>query len=731
MEKKPLSYSEQIRKIVSSNVKTYSLSNVPNKYMFIWDVQKALEDRFLPTKVCNDVRRLEEILMASGRSLSKYSETLANLPNEVQFSDYNLKYNLDEIHYDADKKLLIWKGGRQEQMSEWAKECLLKLSNDNHYQKAVERLFEKSKGIFVLSDLAGEGIADKSDKPPPPEPSYNLPTGIQELDRVLGKGFHVPSSIILAGDPGVGKSTLMLLALSNVAKTTGSENCIYFSAEQDISQIEKRVKEMNIYDEFNVEETDDLEGAMEIIKDRRPKLVVVDSIKRMRTTSYKGTYDSPHYVSYCGKQLAQLSKKTRSAIVLINHMTKKGDMAGLKTLEHDVDVVLYLQHFQENTFGDVRMLYASKNRYGATEEYGFFKMTEKGLIEHNDVESLFRPNRQKRVVPGVSLSVVKKGQRILPIEVQASINKKLGRRINAPGLNKDQVEKILGIMEKWFQQIDFTRVSIQMTTAGELELNEPSIQLAMFAAIMSEITKVDMSKKVFIGEVDLKGYVRFFSGQKRLLNSILRIKNIDAIFAPIPEDPSERLEDAKIIYIEHIYQLIELFSGENIPKQAHVKAKLLAKLLGTQRYQLPMPEGMKSYEIRFNKYFVNKGPLGRIKKGDPESGEIQCSCYFKIANKKLLGKPFSFKIHLNRLDFTGLYTNPRLRLKREDAKWVLLKYGLEKTKRTLNEGVECNHSFELNKGDLSGCTGFTGAERKHLKKFEDKLRVETHDVKLR
>src|SRR3989338_2779208 len=172
----------------------------------------------------------------------------------------------------------------------------------------------------------------------------------------------------------------MLLALSNVAKTTGSENCIYFSAEQDISQIEKRVKEMNIYDEFNVEETDDLEDTMEIIKNKRPKLVVVDSIKRMRTTSNKKTYDSPHYVSYCGKQLAQLSKKTRSAIVLINHMTKKGDMAGLKTLEHDVDVVLYLQYLQGNTFGNVRELHASKNRYGDTEEYGFFKMTERGLI---------------------------------------------------------------------------------------------------------------------------------------------------------------------------------------------------------------------------------------------------------------------------------------------------------------------------------------------------------------
>src|SRR3989338_2929078 len=141
MEKKHLSVPKRIRNIVFSQVKTYSITDgqKERKYMFISDVQEALKDNCLPIRVWNDVRRLEEILMSSWKLLSNYSETLPNLPNEVQFLD-NLK---DEIHYDADKELLIWKRGQQEeQMSKWTKSRLLKLSNDDHYQKAVERLFE-------------------------------------------------------------------------------------------------------------------------------------------------------------------------------------------------------------------------------------------------------------------------------------------------------------------------------------------------------------------------------------------------------------------------------------------------------------------------------------------------------------------------------------------------------------------------------------------------------------
>lgn len=384
-----------------------------------------------------------------------------------------------------------------------------------------------------------------------------LPTGTQELDRVLGGGFHIPSSVILAGDPGVGKSTLMLQVVSSVAKARGSKSCIYFSAEQDISQIKKRIGEMGIYEGFYIEDTDSLEHIVQTIKKMRPKLIIVDSIKRLRTSAYTGTYDSPYYVSYCGKQLTRLSKETRSSIILINHMTKKGDMSGLKSFEHDVDVVLY---FQGNPLSNIKMLYASKNRYGDTTEVGFFRMTERGLIEVDDIEYLFRQKRNRKVF-GVSLVVVQKGQRILPLEIQSLVGKPISKpTINVTGLDKEQIIKMLRILKERLS-IDLTNREITMTTTGEVELDYPYIQLAFFSAIMSNIKRVDVSKKVFIGEVDLTGSIRPFYGQKKLLNSILRIKDINGIFAPKPADPVEYLEDARITYADDIYSLSESMFG--------------------------------------------------------------------------------------------------------------------------------------------------------------------------
>lgn len=381
-----------------------------------------------------------------------------------------------------------------------------------------------------------------------------LPTGIHEIDRVLGGGFHIPSSVVLAGDPGVGKSTLMLQVMSNIAETKGIRNGLYISAEQDISQIKKRMNEIGVYDKFFIDDTtDSLEHIIQIIREMHPKFVVVDSIKRIRTSSYTGTYDSPYYVSYCGKQLTRLSKEARSSIVLINHMTKKGDMSGLKSFEHDVDVVLYLQG---NPLSNTKVLYASKNRYGDTSEVGFFRMTEKGLVEVNDIEYLFRQRRNRKVF-GVSLVVIHKGQRILPLEIQSLTSEPIGKpRINVTGLDKEQVIKILMIIKEKLS-IDLTDKEITMTTTGEVEANYPYIQLAIFSALMSNTKRVDMSKNVFIGEVDLTGSVRPFYGQKKLLNSILGVKDIKEIYAPRPADPIEYLENARITYVDDIYSLSE------------------------------------------------------------------------------------------------------------------------------------------------------------------------------
>lgn len=390
----------------------------------------------------------------------------------------------------------------------------------------------------------------------------HLKSGIPEFDRVLGNGFFIPSSIFLAGDPGVGKSTLMAQVALSISKRQGHEHCIYFSTEQTREQMAKRLMEIDPDPRIQVVDEQDLEKIIEIIKERKPRLCIVDSIKRVRSESFKGSIDSPHYVSHVSKILRDLANKTSTAIVMINHVNKAGDMAGLKSMEHDADVVLFIEG---NPLSGYRTLRSLKNRMGDTTEVGFFRMTEKGLTALDTGELLFKRDHWARSI-GVSLLSIKKGNRIFMVEIQSLLTNVAPKRpsINVTGLEKEQIIKVINILKERLK-IDASNYDVTMTTTGEIEVNYPYAQLAIAASILSHAYHKDLSKMVFIGEMDLTGYVRPLYGQDKLIKVALQGGEVRSLFAPQPDNRMEYNEDSRVKYIRSIYDLRKILFLDATP----------------------------------------------------------------------------------------------------------------------------------------------------------------------
>jgi len=226
-------------------------------------------------------------------------------------------------------------------------------------------------------------------------------------------------------------------------------------------------------------------------------------------------------------------------------------MSGLKSLEHDVDVTLFLQG---NPLSGHRTLYASKNRYSDTTEVGFFRMTEKGFAEIESTDLLFRRKRSGKVT-GVALVVVKKGHRTLLVEIQCLITEISSRNpsINTTGLNKDQIIKIVRILKERLN-INVSDLDITMSTTGEIEIDYPYIQLAIASSILSFVYKKDVSRIVFIGEIDLTGYIHSFYGLDKLLKEVLKVKDVKSIYSP-PLVGMIEVNDPRINFVESIFDL--------------------------------------------------------------------------------------------------------------------------------------------------------------------------------
>lgn len=332
---------------------------------------------------------------------------------------------------------------------------------------------------------------------------YRINTTIKELDRVLGGGI-VPGSIVLVGgDPGIGKSTLMLQMCFGIAE----QNPLYITGEESLQQIKYRALRIkDIDEELEILAETNLETIVNTIKLSEANVVVVDSIQSVFSELIEATPGSITQVRECATHLQQVAKKYNKAIFLIGHVNKDGAIAGPKILEHLVDTVIQFEG--EKTYS-YRILRALKNRYGSTNEIGIFEMSENGLIEVSNPSEVFLTGRND-FASGITIASIMEGSRPILLEVQSLVtptNYGMPQRVSN-GFDSRRLQMILAVLEKRLG-IPFSHNDVFVNIAGGVYLNDASADLAVAIALVSSFKDIAIdAKTVFIGEIGLTGEVR-------------------------------------------------------------------------------------------------------------------------------------------------------------------------------------------------------------------------------
>lgn len=354
-------------------------------------------------------------------------------------------------------------------------------------------------------------------------------TGVAELDRVLGGGLVPGSVTLLAGDPGVGKSTLLLEVAHQWAKA--GKRALYLSGEESAGQIRMRAERTGCtHDEVYLAAESDLSTALGHIEVVQPSLVVVDSVQTMSTTEADGVTGGVTQVRAVTTALTNAAKTSGVALILVGHVTKDGAIAGPRSLEHLVDVVL---HFEGDRASALRMVRGVKNRFGAADEVGCFLLHDNGIEGVADPSGLFRDQRPKPVA-GTAITVTLDGKRPLIGEVQALIGPAANgtARRAVSGIDSSRAAMITAVLDK-HAQLAVSGHDIYLSTVGGMRLTDPSADLAIAVAIASSSMNLPVPAAVVaIGEVGLAGDLRRVAGMDRRLAEAARLGFTRAVVPP-------------------------------------------------------------------------------------------------------------------------------------------------------------------------------------------------------
>lgn len=335
-----------------------------------------------------------------------------------------------------------------------------------------------------------------------------MATGIQEFDRVLGGGLVPGSLVLIGGDPGIGKSTLMLQVLHRLA--SHNHKVLYISGEESIQQIKLRNNRLGTGSEglWVVSETG-LESIRAMADEMAPDVIVVDSVQTIFSPDLTSAPGSVSQVREATMHLMFLAKRTGIPIFLVGHVTKDGAIAGPRLLEHMVDTVLYFEGGQNNVF---RVLRAVKNRFGSTNEIGVFEMRENGLCEVSNPSSVFLSERP-RLVPGSVVTASIEGSRPILLEIQGLVARSTfgTPRRTVLGVDYNRVSLLVAIMEKKLG-LHLANEDIFVNVAGGVKVDEPAVDLGIVSVIASSfLDKPVKGRTVVLGEIGLTGEVRTVS----------------------------------------------------------------------------------------------------------------------------------------------------------------------------------------------------------------------------
>ena len=374
-------------------------------------------------------------------------------------------------------------------------------------------------------------------------------SGFKEFDRVLGGGIVPGSIVLLGGEPGIGKSTIVL---QSAGKISLNGKVLYITAEESLEQVKIRWERLNqssldlkIYAETN------LSLIIEEIKKIKPGFAIIDSIQAINNDEMESSPGSVSQVRTCSSELQNLAKENNIALLIIGHVTKDGALAGPKTLEHLVDVVL---NFEGDNIASHRLLRSVKNRFGSTFEIGIFEMLENGLREVINPSSIFT---NKENIAGVTTTITNEGSRPFAVDIQALVNKTFynNPRRTTTGMSINRLHQILAVIEKHVG-IKLSEYDCYIATGGGFEINDPSSDLGVAISILSSLKNIPpLINCAFIGELGLSGQVRQASNIRAKIDEAVRlgIKNI-----LVPKITSE-IKDSfqKFIQIKEISNINE------------------------------------------------------------------------------------------------------------------------------------------------------------------------------
>ena len=383
--------------------------------------------------------------------------------------------------------------------------------------------------------------------------SPRFPTGMDEFDRVLGGGLVPGAVILLGGDPGIGKSTLLLQAMAAIG---ARKKALYVTGEESVEQVALRAQRLGLINApVSLLAEVQLESIVSTIDAESPEIVVIDSIQTAYTEALTSAPGSVAQVRECAARLTRLAKHRGIVVILVGHVTKEGAIAGPRVLEHIVDTVLYFEGVTQSSF---RLVRAIKNRFGAANELGVFAMTEKGLKGVANPSALFL-SQHADSVSGSAIVATLEGSRPLLVEIQALVDPVQGampKRLSV-GLDPQRLALLLAVLHR-HGGIETGGYDVFVNAVGGVRINEPAADLAILLAVYSSLRNRPLPAKTLIfGEVGLAGEVRPVQRGQERIKEAAKI-GFRQFFIPNLNKPKQATDGIKIIGVDRVEQAVAL-----------------------------------------------------------------------------------------------------------------------------------------------------------------------------